>query len=36
MCDALDFTGTPIRFTQRLKKREPRRHVQERSDRRSS
>ena len=33
---AFDFTGTPIRFNQRLKKRAPRRRVQERSDRRSS
>jgi DNA-binding transcriptional MerR regulator len=32
---SFDFTGTPIRFNQRLKKREPRRHVQERSDRRN-
>lgn len=33
---AFDFTGTPIRFTQRLKKRAPRSHIQERSDRRHS
>jgi len=33
---AFDFTGTPIRFNQRLKKRAPRTHVQERRDRRHS
>ncbi|MGH9712744.1 MAG: ribosome biogenesis GTPase Der [Candidatus Acidiferrales bacterium] len=33
---AFDFTGTPIRFNQRLKKRAPRSRVQERSDRRHS
>jgi len=31
---AFDFTGTPIRFTMRLKKRSQRSHVQKRSDRR--
>jgi GTPase len=33
---AFDFTGTPIRFTQRLKKRASRTHIQERRDRRHS
>jgi GTP-binding protein len=33
---AFDFTGTPLRFNQRLKKRAPRSRVQERSDRRHS
>jgi GTPase len=33
---AFDFTGTPIRFTQRLKKRAPRSHIQKRGDRRHS
>ena len=31
---AFDFTGTPIRFTQRLKKREPRREGREKRERR--
>jgi len=33
---AFDFIGTPIRFTQRLKKRARHSHVQKRSDRRGS
>jgi GTP-binding protein len=33
---AFDFTGTPIRFKQRLKKRSERSHIKERSDRRHS
>ena len=33
---AFDFTGTPIRFTQRLKKRSERSHIAERRDRRHS
>ena len=33
---AFDFSGTPIRFTQRLKKRSERSHIQERSDRRGN
>jgi GTPase len=33
---AFDFIGTPIRFNQRLKKRAPRSHIQDRRDRRHS
>jgi len=33
---SFDFTGTPIRFTQRLKKRAPRTHIKGRRDRRHS